>query len=275
MISLVLYVDKDLAFQLESDVVESYRQLIAAWNSSYFETKIKGLEIDNTVSIYGDLDFPINETVVGLGMVSAVDETLLNDIENFYRINNSSSFVIRACSLSDPSLIELTQKRGYVLDRFSYRWFLDLEKWHSPFFELDKKVEIVDDTGENDWARTVASGFENVDDVSEEYNLDFQKACFCMKSSIPVCAYDKNIISAGGMLVLHNRIVSLFSTSTKPSFRKKGYQTALIDWILRYAQQNGATIATIETEPGSASQRNVERLGFRLAYVVADLIKVF
>jgi len=275
VISLVLYADKDLAFKLESDVVESYRQLIAAWNSSYFETKIKGLEIDNTVSVYGELDFPINETVVGLGMVSTVDQTLLNEIENFYRTNNSSSFVIRVCSLSDPSLIELTQKRGYVLGGFSYRWFLDLEKWHSPFPELDKKVEIVDKTEENDWARTVASGFENVDDVSEEYNLGFPKACFRMKSSIPVCTYEKNITSAGGLLVLNNQIASLLNTSTKPSFRKKGYQTALIDWRLRYAKQNGATIATVETGPGSDSQRNVERFGFHLAYVVAELIKVF
>ncbi|MDQ0191330.1 GNAT family N-acetyltransferase [Alicyclobacillus cycloheptanicus] len=94
-----------------------------------------------------------------------------------------------------------------------------------------------------------------------------------MKSSIPLLAVEQGVIAAGGVLALNKGIAALFSTSTRPSYRKRGLQTALLDWRLRYAKAHGAEIATIETDPGSDSQRNVERIGFRLAYVTVQLIK--
>lgn len=268
---LALFIDKDLAYKLESDVVEGNRQLIEAWNHSNAKTKAKELEIGNVLAVYGSSDCPINETV-GLGITSPVDESTLNQIEDFYRDNNHPS-VIRVCPLADPSLIELTKKKGYTLNSFSYRWFLDLEEWKSFFKELDPRVKIAKNNEKMEWARTVASGFEDIDEVSEEYNLDLEEAFFSMRSSIPVLAYENNIVGAGGILTLNDQVAALFSTSTRHSFRKKGLQTALIDWRLRYAKDIGAKVATIETEPGSDSQRNVERMGFRLAYVTAELVK--
>ena len=78
---------------------------------------------------------------------------------------------------------------------------------------------------------------------------------------------------ASYILALNNGIAALFTTSTRSSFRKRGLQTALLDWRLRFAKENGARIATIETDPGSDSQRNAERFGFRLAYVTVELVK--
>ena len=48
--------------------------------------------------------------------------------------------------------------------------------------------------------------------------------------------------------------------------RNLGMQHALIAARLAAALAAGCDLAVVHTEPGSPSQRNVERLGFRLAY---------
>lgn len=43
-------------------------------------------------------------------------------------------------------------------------------------------------------------------------------------------------------------------------------QTALLRARLRYAADRGCTVATVGALPGSQSQRNAEKQGFRVAY---------
>ncbi len=268
---MTVFLNQDLAFKIESDLREGNKQVIEAWNRSGFGTTAKAIEVGNSLSVYGGSECPVNETV-GLGMLSPVEESVLVEIEEFYHLNNHSA-VIRVCPLAHSSLIELTQKRGYILNSFSYRWILDLSAWRSSFDLSDPRIRIATSNEEMEWARAVAAGFNDVDDVSKEQNLDLDRAFFRMQNSIPVLATENEVVAAGGILAINHEIAALFATSTRPSYRKRGLQTALLDWRLRFAKDNGARIATIETDPGSDSQRNAERVGFRLAYVTAELIK--
>ena len=74
-------------------------------------------------------------------------------------------------------------------------------------------------------------------------------------------------------LSIHDGLAELFGASTRPTFRNRGVQTALLASRLAEAQRQGCDLAMVHTEPGSASQRNVERLGFRLAYTKVHLVK--
>jgi len=268
---LTVFLNRDLACKIEDDVREGNKQVIEAWNKSGFCSTAKSKEVGNSFSVYGGSECPINETV-GLGMMSPVEESVLEEIEEFYHSNNHAS-VIRVCPLAHATLVQLTQKSGYILNSFSYRWVLDLGQWQSVFDSVDPRVRIAMPNEEIEWARAVSAGFEDVDDVPEEKSLDVDRAFFRMASSIPVLAIENDLVAAGGVLALNNGIAALFATSTRPSYRKRGLQTALIDWRLRLAKEHGARIATLETDPGSDSQRNAERIGFRLAYVTAELIK--
>ena len=58
----------------------------------------------------------------------------------------------------------------------------------------------------------------------------------------------------------------LGGASTIPEARRQGAQLALLESRLRYAAQNGCDLAMMCAAPGSASQRNAERHGFRIAY---------
>jgi hypothetical protein len=72
---------------------------------------------------------------------------------------------------------------------------------------------------------------------------------------------------------LHDGLAELFGASTRTPFRNRGAQMALLASRMAEAQRLGCDLAVAHTEPGSASQRNVERLGFRLAYTKVHLVK--
>ena len=58
----------------------------------------------------------------------------------------------------------------------------------------------------------------------------------------------------------------LTSDATLPSFRGRGIQSALLRARIWIAGASDCVLAVIEAEPGSSSQRNMERLGFRVAW---------
>jgi GNAT superfamily N-acetyltransferase len=261
----------ELARKLEGEMLAGNKELVQVWNEIDQKSKLKALELENIVAIYGGPDCPINEAV-GLGMYGPAQEETIEAIEEFYGSNNYDT-KIRVCSLAHESLVELTKKRGYVLSSFSYRWILSLESWTSPLLVPDNRVRPAMLQDEDEWARVVAGGFADEDNALDSADLTLEHAFFRMNSNIPFIAEEEDKVAAGGVLALTDDVAALFATSTLPSYRGRGLQTGLLDSRLRYAKDRGARIATIETDPGSGSQRNVEKMGFQLAYVAAELVK--
>jgi len=71
---------------------------------------------------------------------------------------------------------------------------------------------------------------------------------------------------ATGVLSIHRGVALLAGASTIPSARGRGAQLALLDARLRFAAERGCDLAMMCAAPGSGSQRNAERHGFRIAY---------
>ena len=57
-----------------------------------------------------------------------------------------------------------------------------------------------------------------------------------------------------------------------PASRGRGLQCALVRARLAWAAAQGCDLAASATEPGTASQRTLERCGFRVAYPKAVLV---
>src|SRR5262249_17024588 len=71
---------------------------------------------------------------------------------------------------------------------------------------------------------------------------------------------------ATGVLSMHGGIAPLAGASTIPDGRRRGAQNALLDARLQFAAERGCDLALMGAAPGSGSQRNAERNGFRIAY---------
>lgn len=89
-----------------------------------------------------------------------------------------------------------------------------------------------------------------------------------IEGTIPMIARIDGQAVACGAVHLHDGLAALYMGATHPDFRNRGCQTALAKALLRAASEAGAgaEIAYVYTEVGGASQRNMERIGFRVAY---------
>jgi GNAT superfamily N-acetyltransferase len=72
--------------------------------------------------------------------------------------------------------------------------------------------------------------------------------------------------AAGAGLLVDEGIATLFATSTLPAFRRRGAQASLVAARLAHAKALGCDLAVAMTDVGGDSQRNLERLGFRVGY---------
>jgi GNAT superfamily N-acetyltransferase len=68
-------------------------------------------------------------------------------------------------------------------------------------------------------------------------------------------------------------LTALFGTSVLPEFRGRGVQQALMAVRLERAVAQKSALATIVSSPHGTTERNAARLGFRLAYTRAILVR--
>ena len=88
-------------------------------------------------------------------------------------------------------------------------------------------------------------------------------------------ADEKPVASATGLIIADHDVFAMFGDATSPEFRRRGIQSALVQARLRAAEEAGLDLAAVVTQGGSTSQRNYERMGFRVAYSKATLVKTF
>ena len=72
--------------------------------------------------------------------------------------------------------------------------------------------------------------------------------------------------AGGGGVYMHEGVAEFGGASTRPVFRRRGVQSALLAARLKAASATGCDTAIVLTEPGSDSERNLGRAGFRLGY---------
>jgi GNAT superfamily N-acetyltransferase len=115
------------------------------------------------------------------------------------------------------------------------------------------------------WARTAAEGWSEAEEYAHLI-LDLARVS-ASRPDAPcfLAELDGRAIATGG-LSIHEGVALLAGASTIPAARKRGAQRALLEARLTHAAACGCDLAMMGAEPGSASQRNAERQGFRIAY---------
>jgi ribosomal protein S18 acetylase RimI-like enzyme len=78
-----------------------------------------------------------------------------------------------------------------------------------------------------------------------------------------------------GLVISQHRVFAVCGAGTLADFRGRGLQTALLRARLAAAAEAGCEYAVVVTQGGTPSQRNCERLGFRVAYSKVTVIKNF
>lgn len=209
---------------------------------------------------------PLTQTF-GLGLFSPPTAGQLDVIETFYS-DRGAEVLHEVSPLADPTILPLLGDRGYrPIELTSVMHMrltgLALVRAHGPSPEL--RVRIIGPAEALVWAETSARGWGETPELSA---FIFEFGTIAARAAGTVCfvAEWSGQPIAAAALGLHNGVAILAGASTDPAFRGRGAQAALLDTRLRHATDAGYEIAMMGALPGSASQRNGERQGFRIAY---------
>ena len=218
-------------------------------------------------------DSPLGRAV-GVGLNGPVEAVDLDRIEGFY-FSRGSSAQVDLCPLAHPTLRERLAERGYTLLEFNDVLVRNLVgRRPSRPLPPSLSIEEVGPEREDEWVRTISRGFTAVPGMPEVPELAAIAAPFArLTRGICFLARWNGEAAGGGVMAVHEGLAMLFATSTLPEFRNRGIQAALLDHRLDAAALRGCDIASVQTLPGSASERNVERAGFRLVYTRPTMVR--
>ncbi len=211
--------------------------------------------------IFAGAASPLTQAV-GVGLHGPVRGAELDAIEGFLT-SRGARVSLDVCPLADATLVEGLAARGYRVTEFNNVLVKPLAGAEIVFTPRVRRALA----GESDlWSHTVGRGFfEQVELTTAE--MDVGRAIFAMPEALCYLAATESGQAAGGAAAaLRDGLAILFADSTVAAFRRQGLQRELISARLNEALARGCDLATASTAPGSASQRNYERMGFQVVY---------
>jgi hypothetical protein len=220
---------------------------------------------------YGGAESPLNQAV-GLGMSGRVAAAEIDRLEAFFRERAAPARII-ACPHADGDFVVELGRRGFRVVEFEDMLFRVLEaseRFAPPPTGIEIRRSEARDADE--WIRVMTSGFFPDDDPPASL-VDVFRAGFDVDSNEFWCATADGRMAAAGGMAIRDGLASLIGSSTLVESRNLGIQTALLGARLARAIAAGCDLATISTKPGTTSQRNAQRAGFRVAYTRAAFSK--
>lgn len=178
----------------------------------------------------------------------------LQEFEDFCAEQGQAA-VVQVLSHAAPKVIPVLREAGYALDYVLHAYAHDLVDVPSP-----SPLPVQPEVDALEWARVSALGFGP--DSEAIMRLVAQHPHVQRFS-----AWVGNEVAGTAAMQLQAGVAALYGTSTRPEYRRQGVQTALLLHRLHEARRQGATLASVFVTPGTPSERNITRAGFRLAGV--------
>ena len=260
-------VTKDLAFHFETA------------EADYYESKLRGLADDHQNSRGVE--------------INRIGRTILLSIQS----RRSNPSVNRVMRFTSADIAQLDECLKWVRDRADNIWFdvtpalvdkevldrlLDTGMTPSRFantvFTLPQQhddqpapgittqvVDINDDEQLRAFAQVLSSGFGIPDHLIVNTMTSSRLEYGGLSWKVFFARFDDTPAAAAVMFVKGNTC-SIDAMATSPNYRRRGCQTALLHTCINHAARAGCRYLLSQNEPGSTSQNNMLRAGFRIAY---------
>lgn len=223
------------------------------------------LEAGGGIALFLGAESPLTHAV-GVGLNGPVREAELDGIEAFFR-SRGASVSFDLSPLADAGLFTALNQRGYRIAEFNNVLVRRVAGYEIAIAPRVRRALA----GENDlWAHTLGHGFFEKAELTEA-EMDIGRDLFRMPGAMCYLASIEGENAGGGALTMRDGMATLCADATIPKFRRRGLQSELIVARLNEAAASGCDLATASTLPGSQSQRNYERLEFRVVYTKITL----
>lgn len=258
-------IDLDLARRLERAEAAANARFVEARATADPTRGACWRDVRGTWAMFDGVGSPLTQTF-GLGMSEAPDAAMLDVLEAFFRERGAAvEHEVSPLALGEP--LGLLSARGYVpieLTSVMCRPAAALE--HEAPSAPGLPARAIDGAALGAaWADASADGWSEypdivpfVRDIGNLFTRTANTRCFVAEAD--------GVIAATGVLAVHEGVAVLAGASTRPAFRRRGAQLALLGARLQLAREDGCDVAMMCARPGSASHRNAERRGFRVAY---------
>ena len=222
--------------------------------------------------IFAGLGSPIGHAA-GIGFDRPFTSDDLDCVEHFYRAHGAPSQV-DLTPLHAPEVFEMFKERGYALAELNNVLYRKLDAGEefpappagctirrSPIEEAEVTSSIVETAFFPDGAPEAFRGL-----ITPLYQMENALAF--------AASIDGKLVACGaGLVIPEHKVFALCGAGTLAAYRGRGLQTALLRARMSAAVAAGCEYAVVVTNGGTTSQRNAERLGFRVAYSKVTVIK--
>lgn len=258
------FADIELARRLERTEARSNADFVEARAKAFPDRGATWTEVAGAYAMFDGVGSPLTQTF-GLGVFQEINPADLDAIEGFFKSRGAEVFH-EVSPIADASVFKLFNERGYRPIEFSSVLYRTID----PDVRLGSsrndqvKVRLVPENEIELFAQTAFEGWSEFTEI-----LDFLRELAqvtALSKSLSFIAELEGKPIATGALSITGDVALLAGASTIPTARRQGAQLALLEERLRYAAAHGCTVAMMAANPGSGSQRNAERNGFRIAY---------
>ncbi len=257
--------DPALARRLERAEAKSNADFVEARAQFFPDSGAEWIEVAGAYAMFDGLHSPCTQTF-GLGMFEAVSMSELAQIEAFYR-ERGAPVHHEISPMADVALFTLLSERGYHPIELTSVLYRPLSRESDLTISRNDQVQvrIIAQNEQETWAQTAAQGWSEHPEFAAQM-LEFCRLNAARQGALSFLAELAGQPIATGSLLIHDGVALLAGASTIPTARQQGAQLAVLESRLRYAAEQGCDLAMMGASPGSTSQRNAERQGFRIAY---------
>jgi GNAT superfamily N-acetyltransferase len=259
----MVFSDLSLSRRLERAEGHACAQYAVARRRLFPDSGAEWIECAGAYAVFDGVDSPATQSF-GLGIFEKLTAATVDAIERFF-LDRGAPVLHEVSPFAGPAALELLCTRNYKpaeLSSVLYQPIVPPTGEH----DMQIKIRIVGPDEVQLWADVHARGWAHDHPEYLEYLLQLGSISAARDQSLCFLAECDGKPGAAGVLCLHEGVALFGGSATVPDLRRRGLQTALVHERMRYAFERGCDLAMMVAEPGSASHRNAERRGFRVAY---------
>lgn len=265
------FVDLNLARKFELTEARIGESLVKSMQQRLPHLSAAAERVAGGIATFTGVGSPISQ-VIGAGLELGMPEAELDRLEEFFRTRGAPA-ILELSSFATPSFVEVLNRRGYTVVEFSHVLCRTCDR-SEKFGPAPLGIVVAPLRLEEAklYTEVVSKGYaeslpitQDLLDVVEGFCYDADGRCFF--------ASIDGVPAGGGAAALFEGVGSLGGASVLPQFRRRGIHAALMSARMKWLASQDCEWFLSVAHPGSASHRNMERFGFRLAYARMKVIR--
>jgi len=257
-------VDIELSRRIERAEANANRRFVESRARHEPHVEACWVEVGGAYAMFDGVGSPVTQTF-GLSLFEPATVETLDAIEAFFTARGSEVFH-EISPLADLATLSLLSDRGYRPCELTSILFQPLPA--EPLIVVARPVvtaRLSEPAEVERWAELARAGWSDFPEF-REFMSSFTTIAANTEDAHRFMAFDGSTPIATGSLSIHEGVAVLAGASTVPEARGRGAQRRLLEARLAFAASRGCTLAMMGALPGSRSQLNAERSGFRIAY---------